>query len=67
MLRIVSWITKIFTRSVGRNNPDSETLSLLNDPKFVSILESAKEQKGKGGFSESEMMQWLEVESTSDV
>jgi hypothetical protein len=67
MLRIVSWTAKIFNKSVGRSNPDSETLSLLNDPKFVSILESAKEQKGKGGFSESEMREWLEVESTSDV
>ncbi|NJK67334.1 MAG: hypothetical protein HC789_10910 [Microcoleus sp. CSU_2_2] len=67
MSRIVNWIKKIFTKSASKRNPDSETLSLLNDPKFLSILESAKEQKGKGGFSESEMREWLEAESTSDV
>jgi hypothetical protein len=67
MSRLANWIKKIVTRPASTRNPDSETLSLLNDPKFVSILDLAKEQKGKGGFSESEMKEWLETESTSDV
>jgi len=65
--KVLSWFRQFFVKSAVTNNPDSETLSLLKDPKFLSTLEQAREQKGKGGLSEEEMRRLLGIESAQDV
>ena len=60
--RLVKQIKNFLSALFGRVSVDKETEALSKNPKFLSILEQARAQKGKGGFSSQEMRRWVETE-----
>ena len=52
----------ILVTPVTEEGPDQESEALSKNPKFMAILEQARAEKGRGGFSSEEMREWLETE-----
>ena len=49
----------ILVTSVTEEISDRESEALSKNPKFMAILEQARAEKGKGGFSREEMREFF--------
>jgi hypothetical protein len=63
---IVKRTKKLLSTLFQASRVDQETESLSKNPKFLSIIEQARAQKGKGGMSSEEMRRWVETELSED-
>jgi len=59
-------VENIQVTPVSEDGLDEESKLLSNNPQFLAILQQARSEKKKAGFSSEEMRLWVEMELSED-